>query len=111
MHQSTCKQCGQTIGTEELRTSENASCPRCGGKDFSMTFYAREEYREHGAVLIKQRDRDKGGNPASGYGKPEREHLIGLEKSASGRMVWKERHWDKKLIGTLSVLPTWRPAR
>ena len=61
-----------------------------------MTFYSRVQFREHGAVTIKQRDRDKGGDPMAGYGKPEREQVIGLETSASGRMVWKERHWDKK---------------
>ena len=96
MHQSTCVQCGHAIGTEELRTSESAACPNCGGKTFTMQFHTRVQFREHGAVTIKQRNRDKGGDPSLGYGEPEREQVIGPEISASGRMVNKERHWDKK---------------
>ena len=96
MHQSTCVQCGHAIGTEELRTSESAACPNCGGKTFTMRFHISVQFREHGAVTIKQRNRDKGGDPLMGYGKPEREQVIGPEISASGRMVNKERHWDKK---------------
>lgn len=96
MHQSTCVQCGHIIGTEELRTSESAACPNCGSKTFTMEFYSRVQFRTHGAVTIKQRDRDKGGDPRTGYGEPEREQVIGPELSASGRMVHKERHWDKK---------------
>ena len=95
MHQSTCVQCGQPIGTEELRTSQSAACPNCGGKIFLMQFHSRVQFREHGAMTIKQRNRDKGGDPSTGYGKPEREQVIGPEMSASGRMVNKERHWDK----------------
>lgn len=95
MHQSTCVQCGQNIGTEELRTSETAACPNWGGKTFTMAFFGHVHLREHGAMTIKQRDRDKGGNPTTGYGKPEREQVIGPEMSANGRMVIKERHWDK----------------
>ena len=96
MHQSTCIQCGQVIGTEELRTSESAACPSCGGGNFRMHFHSHVQFHEHGAVTIKQRNRDKGGDPSTGYGKPEREQVVGPEMSASGRMVNKERHWDKK---------------
>jgi DNA-directed RNA polymerase subunit RPC12/RpoP len=87
MNQSACVQCGQTIGTEELRTSERAACPNCGGKTFTMAFHGRVQLSVQGAVTIKQRNRDKGGNPMTGYGKPEREQVFGLELSASGRMV------------------------
>lgn len=52
-----------------------------------MAFFGHVHLREHGAMTIKQRDRDKGGNPTTGYGKPEREQVIGPEMSANGRMV------------------------
>jgi len=61
-----------------------------------MQFYSRVQLRPHGAVTIKQRDPDKAGDPMTGYGKPSREHVIGPETSASGRLVMKERHIDKQ---------------
>lgn len=47
-------------------------------------------------MTTKQRDPDKTGDPMTGYGKPSLEHVIGPEKSASGRLVMKERLIDKQ---------------
>jgi DNA-directed RNA polymerase subunit RPC12/RpoP len=96
MHQSICIQCGQSIGTEELRTSESAACPNCGGKTFTMQFHSRVQLRSLGAMTIKQRDPNKTGDPMTGYGKPSFEHVIGPEFSASGKLVMKERIFDKQ---------------
>jgi len=51
-----------------------------------MAFFGHVHLREHGAMTIKQRDRDKGGNPTTGYGKPEREQVIGPEMSAKAML-------------------------
>lgn len=61
-----------------------------------MQFYVQEQFRTHGAVRIRQRDPNKGGDPTTGFGKPAREQIVGSEMSASGRLVHKERHWDKQ---------------
>lgn len=97
MHQSTCTQCAHSIGTEELRTSESAACPNCGCKSFKMEFYSKVTLRPNGAMTVKQRDPDKPGDPKSGgYGKPSFEHIVGPERSASGKLVVKNRIIDKQ---------------
>lgn len=86
----TCIKCSHVVLMEERRISVDGLCPKCGEKQFTMTFLVTEQFLPNNTTKITQRD------PHSNSKKRvRREHFVGMDANKDGKLMVKERLIDK----------------
>ena len=87
---STCTSCGTTTATAVLDAMEVPTFPACGNKTFTCRIEVTQTFLPNATIKLQQRDPSR----RSGE-KVRREHFLGMNESADGRLMIKERLLDK----------------